>query len=179
MREAFVMIFLDLINLKKIRKAIVYLFCIVLTLWLQTMVFSRVAFLGAKPFFVPALVVAIGLFEGGIWGGVLGLVTGFYCDMSLSGNTIQFTVFCTACGFFSGCLVDFVINRRFVSYMLLAALTLLAAAFIQAAPLWLFRDTAPAPLFSVAGLQAVWSLPFAVLFYYITRAIAGMESTQT
>ena len=178
-KRLFVMIFLDLINLKKIRKAIIYLFCIVLTLWLQTMVFSRVAFLGAKPFFVPALVVAIGLFEGGVWGGALGLVAGFYCDMSLSGNSIQFMVFCTACGFLSGCLVDFVINRRFVSYMLLAALALLAAAFIQAAPLWLFHGTAPVPLFSVAGLQALWSLPFAVLFYYVTRAIAGMESAQS
>ncbi len=172
------MILIDLINLKKIRKAIIYLFCIFLALWLQTMVFSRVAILGAKPFFIPALVVAVGLFEGGIWGGLLGLVAGAYCDMSLSGNSIQFMVLFTFFGFLSGCLVDFVINRRFVSYLLLAALALLVSAFIQAAPLWLFRAAAPGPLFAVAALQSLWSMPFAVAFYYVTRAISGRGRTR-
>ena len=70
------MALLELINLRKARKAILYLVCIIIALWLQTMVLSRVVLLGAKPFFLPVLVVALGLFEGGVWGGMLGLAAG-------------------------------------------------------------------------------------------------------
>ena len=57
------MAFFELINLRKTRKAILYLLCIVVALWLQTMVLSRVVLWGAKPFFLPAFIVAIGLWD--------------------------------------------------------------------------------------------------------------------
>ena len=167
------MIFLDLINLEKIRKAILYLFCIAVTLWLQTSVFSRIAPLGVKPMFAPVIVVAIGLWEGGVWGGVLGLVTGLYCDMAYAGSTALFLVLFAAFGFFAGVLADFLINRRFVSYLIVTAAALLLTAAFQILPLWIFRGTALAVLAPVAGLQAAWSLPFAVPAYLAAKAISG------
>ena len=53
---------LELINIRKVRKALLYLLGIILALWLQTMVFSRLTLFGTKPMFIPALVVAIGMF---------------------------------------------------------------------------------------------------------------------
>ena len=53
------MVLFELISLRKVRKAVLYLLCVVAALWLQTMVLSRVEPLGAKPFYLPALVTAI------------------------------------------------------------------------------------------------------------------------
>ena len=171
------MAILELINLRKARKAIGYLLCIVVALWLQTMVFSRLVLLGAKPFFVPALIVAIGMFEGGVWGGMLGLAAGLGCLWSMAGSPVLFLVLLPVFGFLSGLLADFLINRRFLAYLLLAALALLVTALLQALPLWLFRGAAPRPLMTVALLQALWALPLAVPAYFVTKLLAGRERT--
>ena len=165
----------ELINLRKLRKAILYLICIVAALWLQTMVLSRVALLGAKPFFLPALIVAIGMFEGGVWGGVLGLIAGIGCDWSFSDSTVLFLILFAAFGFLSGLLSEFFINRSFFSFLLLAVLALAVTALCQVIPLWIFRGTAPEALFPVAGLQVLWSLPLAALSYPVVKRIAGRD----
>ncbi len=165
----------ELINLRRARKAILYLLSIIVTLWLQTMVFSRVVVLGARPFFVPALIVAIGLFEGGVWGGTLGLAAGLGCMLSMAGSPVLFLVLLPVFGFLSGLLAVFLINRRFVAYLLLALLALLITALLQALPLWIFRGTSPGPLFSVALLQTLWSLPLAVPAYFAAKLLAGRE----
>ena len=165
----------ELINLRKARKAIVYLLLIVVTVWLQTMVFSRLTLLGVKPFFVPALIVAIGLFEGGVWGGMLGLAAGIGCTLSMVGSPVLFLVLLPVFGFLSGLLADFLINRRFVSYLLLGALALLLTAVLQALPLLLFRGADARMLARVAGLQAVWSLPFLIPAYFAAKLLAVRE----
>ena len=165
--------FWDLIDLEKIRRAILYLLAIGVTLWLQTSVFSRVAPLGVKPMFAPVIVAAIGLWEGGVWGAVLGLVTGAACDMALAGSTALFLVLLTLFGFFSGVLADYFINRRFFAFLLLSAAALLLTAACQIFPLWVFRGAAISELWPVALLQAAWSLPFAIPAYFAAKAISG------
>ncbi|MBE6997891.1 MAG: hypothetical protein E7427_06950 [Ruminococcaceae bacterium] len=172
------MAILELINLRKARKAIGYLLCIVVALWLQTMVLSRLTLLGVKAFFLPAFIVAIGMWEGGAWGGALGLAAGVGCTLSMAGSPVLFVVLLPAFGFLSGLLADFIINRRFVSYMLLAVLALLLTAFLQALPLWLFHGAQPRGLFTVAALQAAWSVPFAVPTYFIAKRLAGHERSR-
>ena len=165
--------FLDLINLDKIRRAVLYLLSIIIALWLQTMVFSRIAPLGVKPFFLPVVVVAIGLWESGVWGAVLGLLTGLYTDMAMVESTVTFLILFSFFGFASGVLGEFVINRRFVSYMILTALALLVTAACQIVPLWIFRGAAPEALLPVALLQSAWGLPFAVPAYFAAKAVSG------
>lgn len=173
------MIFWDLIDLQKVRKAALHIIGIVLALWLQTMVLSRVQILGAKPFFLPALAVSVGLWEGGVWGALLGLFAGAYCDMCFSDSTVLFLLLFTAFGFFSGLLSDFLINRRFVSYLLLSAAALLITALCQIVPLWIFRGTPLSPLLETALYQTLWSLPFAVPLFFITRRVAGRERVRS
>ena len=169
------MALLELINLRKARKAIAYLVLIVVTNWLQTMVFSRVHLLNTVPFFVPALIVAIGMFEGGVWGGMLGLAAGLGCMLSMAGSPVLFLVLLPVFGFLSGLLADFLINRRFVAYLLLCALALLVTSLLQALPLWIFRGANPSALFTVALLQALWALPLAVPAYFAAKLLAGYE----
>lgn len=164
---------LELINIRKVRKALLYLLGIILALWLQTMVFSRLTLFGTKPMFIPALVVAIGMFEGGAWGGLLGLAAGIYCDICYSDSTVLFLVLFAALGFLSGLLTEFFINRRFLSYLVLAVLALLLTAFCQIAPLWIFKGVALRPLAVTALLQSALSLPFAVVIYFVIKALTG------
>ena len=169
------MVFLELINLQKVRRAILYLLCVVLAVWLQTMVLSRLEILGAKPFFVPAVAVAIGLYEGGIWGAMLGIAAGIGCDVCMSDSTVMYMVLFAAFGFFAGLLTRFFINRSFFAYLLLAVLALAITALFQIVPLWIFQGSAPGPLFSTAVLQVLWSLPLAALAYPAVRLIAGRQ----
>ena len=143
----------ELINLRKARKAILYLLCIVVAIWMQTMLLSRVTLLGVKAFFLPALIVAFGLFEGGVWGGMLGLAAGLGCMLSMAGSPVLFLVLLPVFGFLSGLLADFLINRRFVAYLLLCALALLVTSL----------------------LQALWALPLAVPAYFAAKLLAGYE----
>ena len=84
---------------------------------------------------------------------------------------ILFTVF----GFLSGMLSEFFITRSFFACMLLSVLALAVTALCQVIPLWIFRGTAPEALFPVAGLQVLWSLPFAALSFPVVKRIAGRD----
>jgi len=165
----------ELINLRKLRKAVLYIICIVAALWLQTMIFSRNGPLGVKPLFLPALIVVIGMFEGGVWGGLLGLLAGYFCDMNYSDSTVLFLILFSAYGFCSGLLTEFFINCRFLAYFLLTIFALLFTSFCQVLPFWIFRGTSLRLLAPIALLQSAWSLPFAVLFYFVVKHIAGRE----
>lgn len=166
---------LDLIDLKKIRRALLYAVCVIVTLGLQDMIFSRVELLGVHALFVPVTVVAIGLFEGGVWGCLFGLVTGYLCDMSFSANTVLFLVLFAVFGFLAGFLADFLVNRRFLSCAVLSALALFITPLCQIVPLWIFDGTPLSALLPTACLQALWSLPFIVPAYFAVRAIAARK----
>lgn len=164
---------LELINIEKVRKAILYLLFGLVCLWVQTMVLSRVRLLGVSPFFIPALAVAIGMFEDGVWGGAFGVVLGAYCDLCFTDSTVLFLILFAVLGFVAGMLTRYFINRRFFSYLVLAVPALLLTAGCQILPLLVFRGDAPGPLFGVAALQCLTALPFAAAAYAAVRRIAG------
>ena len=71
----------DLINKEKIHRVLWCALYMAVTVALQTTVFAHIALFGVHAMFVPAVVVAVGVFEGGTWGAVFGLVTGYFCAM--------------------------------------------------------------------------------------------------
>lgn len=68
--------------------------------------------------FMPAVVVAIGAFEGGVWGAALGLVTGFLTDISYD-NTVLFAALFPAIGFFAGVLTRWFVNASLFAYLVM------------------------------------------------------------
>ena len=166
------MAFLELIDFKKIRKALWYILCVIVTISLQNLLFSRVEILGVRAFFVPVIVIAIGVFEGAIWGAALGLLTGWFCDMNMLDSTATFLVLYAALGFASGFLTEFLINRRFFSYFVLAFAGLLITAVCQIVPLWIFKSTPLGDLLPTLLLQLAWSLPFSVPAYFAVKAVS-------
>ena len=172
------MVFLEYINLEKIRKALLYLLCVLVTLWLQTTIFSRLAPMGVKPFFVPVIAVAIGLWEGGVWGFVLGLITGLQCDMAYSESTVVYLILFSAFGFFSGVLGKFFLNRRFPGFVIVSAAALILTVGCQIVPFWVFRSVNLRYLFPVALMQVLWSLPFCIPAYFAVKYIALSDQTE-
>lgn len=169
------MVFLDLINLKKLRRAALYLLFLAGALWLQFSVLARLDILGAGPFLLPAAVVAIGMWEGGVWGGVLGLLAGFCCDLAMTESTVTFLILFSVYGFAGGVLADYFVNRRLLSCLILSALAMLLTALVQILPLWVFHGVGLDVLLPYALLQTLWSLPFAFPAFFLCRAVSGRD----
>lgn len=177
---------LDLIDLSKLRRGIVYGLLLAAGLILQNMIVSRITLLGVRAMLIPALVVGVGLFEGGVWGGVLGLAAGYFTDMGYSGTVVMFTVLLPAAGFFAGVLGKYMLHKGFVSYLFLTLLALAVIAFCQMFRfLFMVSDDAMGflrlylgggtawPVLRTGLLQTVWSLALSVPVYFPCRRIAA------
>lgn len=162
---------LDLINFDKLKRALLYFAVVAVVLAVQTLLFSRLRPLGAAPMFVPAVVTAIALFEGGVWGAVFGLVTGILCALRYSGTVVLFPLLFAAIGFFSGMLAQYVLNRRFFSYFALSVAAFVLTAFCQMFRPLFFLDAKPLAVLRIGLLQVLWSLPFPFLIYFPVKNI--------
>ena len=160
----------DLINREKLRRALLYLLYMLLCLLAQDSIFANLRLFGVNMLFLPAAVVAVGMFVDGVWGAVFGLVMGFLADISYD-NTALFTALFPALGFFSGVLSRWYVNRRFFAYMLVSTLAGAVTAFFQMLGL-LLRGHDFGPMLFTAVVQLVWSLPMAAALYFPCRAIA-------
>ena len=169
------MMLLDLLNGTKLRRAALYLLFLAGALWLQFSVLARLEILGVRLFLLPVAVVAIGMWEDGLWGGVLGLLAGFCCDLAMAESTVTFLILFSVYGFAAGVLAEFAVNRRLLSCLILSALALLLTALVQILPLWVFHGVGLDALLPYALLQTLWSLPFAVPAFYLCRAIGGKK----
>ena len=107
---------LDLIDLSKLRRAIVYAISLAVSLVLQNLIIGRITLFGVHALLVPSMVVAVALFEGGLWGGMLGLAAGYFMDMVYVDHVVLFTVLLPAVGFFTGTLGKYMLHKGFVSF---------------------------------------------------------------
>lgn len=166
---------LDMINIEKVRRAIVYFGVMLLVLLVQNDILSNFAIFGVHALIAPIAVVAVGFFEGGVWGGVFGLFMGLFCDMYLNDAPVLLTVVLPIIGFLSGALVMNFVNRRFFSFFFVCLAALVLTAICQ-----MFRFVALAnanilPVLLTAGLQTLWSLPFTLAIYYPCRRLSGVD----
>ncbi|MBR6113550.1 MAG: rod shape-determining protein MreD [Oscillospiraceae bacterium] len=154
---------------KKIRRGVLYMLYLLGFLLLQNVIFSHISPLGVRAMFMPALVVAVALFEGGSVGGYFGLAAGIVCDLYFAGQSVLFTVLFPVMGFTVGLLTDFYLNRRFFSYAVLAVLALFISAFAQMFALLFYYGQSSWALWRSAILQTLWSIPFIFPAYYICK----------
>ena len=134
------------INVKRVLSYALYMF---LALVAQNMLFTQFRLFGTCPMVLPAVAVAVGMFQGATWGSIFALVMGIFADMAF------------AAGFIS----QFFINRRFFAFMGAALAGLFVTALVQ------MLKTLAADGFSMAMvgtvlLQTLWSLPPAALAYF-------------
>jgi hypothetical protein len=166
---------LDIINIEKVRKAIVYCGVILAVLFVQNIILARIPIMGVRAFIAPIIVVAIGFFEGGVWGGVFGLIMGVSCDMSLNDSNVVLTVFFPIVGFAAGSLAMFSVNKRFFSFFFVSLAALVLTAACQMFKFIAIADANLLPVLITAGLQTLWSIPFTFAIYYPCRALSGVD----
>lgn len=166
---------LDTINIEKVRRAIVYFGVLLAVLFVQNALLSRAAPLGVYAFIAPIAVVAVGYFEGGVWGAVFGLFLGLFSDMSLNDAPVLLTVVFPVIGLLSGALAMFFVNKRFFSFFFVSLAALLLTAACQMFRFIATGGTELWPVFTVAGLQTLWSLPFTFAIYYPCRKLSAVD----
>lgn len=166
---------LDMINIIKVRKALLYGLILLGIVFFQEIVLSRIEILGVKPFITPMAAAAIGFYNGGVWGAVYGLLAGLSAAASLNGAPVMMTVIFPVIGFFAGALPMFLVSRRFISFLMINLGALILTALCQLFRFLVFTDTEILPLFITAGLQVLWSLPFIFIVYYPCRAVSRLD----
>ena len=154
---------------QRIRRGVLYALYLLGALLLQNVIFSHISPLGVRAMFMPALVVAVALFEGGSRGGYFGLAAGIACDLFFAGQSVLFTILFPVMGFAVGLLADFYLNRRFFSYAVLAVAALFVSAFAQMFALLVYHGQGSWALWRSAILQTLWSVPFIYPAYYICK----------
>lgn len=154
----------EILSRIKVRRLLRYALYLFLALMTQNMLFTQLRIAGVCPMILPAVAVAVGMFEGASWGALFSLIMGVFADMAFVENTILFTLLFPALAFASGFISTFFINRRFFAFMGAALLGLLITGLVQ-----MMRtvavDTFSAVMFRTVILQTLWSLPFATLAY--------------
>ena len=150
------------INTRRVLKYALFMF---LALLAQTMVLNRIRIAGVCPLVLPAVAVAVGMFEGATWGAIFSLLMGVFADMAFPENDVMFTVLFPALAFASGFVSQFFINRRFFAFMGVALVGLLVTGLVQMIHI-VAIDTFSTTMFSTVLLQTLWSLPLAVLAYF-------------
>lgn len=154
---------------EKARRTVLYGLMLLTAMLLQNVILSHIPLFGVRCMFVPALVAAVALFEGGWRGGLFGLAAGILCDLFFASQTVLFTVLFPLMGFAVGLLADFYLNRRFMTYVILAVLALLLAAFCQMFGLLIYKGENSWALWRTAILQTLWSTPFVFPSYYLCK----------
>ncbi len=162
---------LDLIDREKLRRCLLYFGYMLAVLLFQNMLFSRIQPLGVKALFVPAAVVAVGMFEGGVWGAVFGLFIGYFADIGFN-NSVLFLALFPVVGFFSGVFSRWFVNKRFFAFMIICVAALLFVTFFQMFRLLIFMGQDPGALFKTALIQIIWSLPLSAPLYFPVKTIS-------
>lgn len=161
LRETIAREFLSKIRVQRTLKYALYMFLALLT---QNMLFTQLRIAGVCPMILPAVAVAVGMFEGATWGAIFSLIMGIFADMAFVENMILFTVLFPALAFASGFVSTFFINRRFFAFVGAALIGLLITGFVQMLHI-VAVDTFSPVMFRTVILQTLWSLPFSVLAY--------------
>lgn len=166
---------LDMINLVKVRKAIIYFGVLLLVLFVQNIILSRISVFGVHAFIAPIAIVAVGFFEGGVWGGIFGLAMGLLCDMNLNDTKVMLTVIFPIIGFVSGATATYFVNKRFFSFFFVCLAALVLTAVCQMFKFVAIANANIFPVLITAGLQTLWSLPFTFALYYPCRSLSGVD----
>lgn len=150
------------INVKRLLKYALYMF---LSLMAQNMLFTQIRPFGVCPMVLPAVAVAVGMFEGATWGAVFSLIMGIFADMAFIENTVTFTILFPALSFAAGFVSQFHINRRFFAFMGVTLAALLVTGVVQMLKT-AAMDVWAGSMITTVLLQTLWSLPPAVLAYF-------------
>lgn len=142
-----------------------YALFMLLTLMAQNMILSHFRLFGSCPMVLPAVAVAVGMFEGATLGPLFSLIMGIFADMSFVEHTIFFALVLPALSFAAAFVSQFFINRHFFAFMGITLAALFITAVLQMLKT-LAGDTWSGAMLSTVIVQTLWSLPFSAVAYF-------------
>lgn len=142
-----------------------YALFMLLTLMAQNMILSHFRLFDSCPMVLPAVAVAVGMFEGATLGPLFSLIMGIFADMSFVEHTIFFALVLPALSFTAAFVSQFFINRRFFAFMGITLAALFITAVLQMLKT-LAGDTWSGAMLSTVIVQTLWSLPFSAVAYF-------------
>ena len=154
----------DLFTKQKTKRVLLYALYMLVVLLTQNILLCEVRPMGVCPMFLPAVAVAVGMFEGATWGTVFSMILGLFADMAYVENTVMFTILLPALAFGAGFVSQFLINRRFFAYMGASLAALLIGGAVQMLGVAV-KEGISTVMISTALLQAIWALPLAAAVY--------------
>ena len=155
----------ELLAKLNIRKTFGYVLYMLLVLVFQTMFLTQIRPLGVCCMFLPAAVVAVGMFEDPVPGAVFALILGVFADMAFVENVVLFTVLFPVLSFATGFVCRFFINRRFFAFIFTSIAALAVTAVVQMVRTAL-SDAWSISMLPTVVLQVLWSIPPAILSYF-------------
>ena len=155
----------DLFEKINIHRVLRYALFMLLTLMAQNMILSHFRLFGSCPMVLPAVAVAVGMFEGATLGPLFSLIMGIFADMSFVEHTIFFALVLPALSFTAAFVSQFCINRRFFAFMGITLAALFITAVLQMLKT-LAGDTWSGAMLSTVIVQTLWSLPFSAVAYF-------------
>lgn len=165
----------DLIDLTLLRRAVLYALLLGALFLTQDLLLAHLPLFGVRPLLLPAACAAVGLYDGGLWGGIFGLAAGALSAMGGGGGAVMLPLSLGAVGFFSGVLGQYLFRRGLVSCLVLSLGALALVTFCQMFRFLFFTDTDNAAVWRVGLLQIAWSLPWSVPISFPCRAIAEQD----
>lgn len=137
----------------------------ILAMFIQSLLFSRVSIFGYRGFILPAAAVAAGIYSDGVRGAVFGLILGLFADMSFSESVVTFTVLFPIIGFAAGVASMFYINKSFFAFITFSAAAILLTALVQMLLAVIVSGAEILPALITALAQTAVSLIPAALLY--------------
>lgn len=156
----------DFIEKIDFRRYLRYGLFVFLTLTAQNMVLGSMRIMGVCPTVLPAAAAAMGMFEGATFGPLFSLIMGLFADMAYVENKVFFTLLLPALSLGSAFISQFFINRRFFAFMGVSLIVLLICGTLQMLKT-LAADAFSMDMITVVAMQALWSLPFSALTYFM------------
>ena len=156
----------DFLEKLDFRKYLRYGLFVFLTLTAQNMLLGSLRIMGVCPTVLPAAAAALGMFEGATFGPVFSIIMGLFADMAYVENKVFFTLLLPALSLASAFISQFFINRRFFAFMGVSLIVLLITGTLLMLKT-LAADAFSTDMITVLVIQALWSLPFSALTYFM------------
>lgn len=154
-----------LIDMGKMRVFLEYAVYLLLSMLLQSLLFSRLSIFGVKGFILPAAAVAAGMFLGGVRGAVFGICLGLFTDLSFTDSTFMYTLVFSILGFGAGFASEFYINKSFFVFMVMSVAAVLLTGLVQLLSAVIFSGAELLPGLLTVLLQTALSIPPVMLLY--------------
>lgn len=143
-----------------------------LPVWIaETMILNRVPLLGVIPVLLPLAAMAVAMWEGGGSGAVFGLCVGVFADAIYPGIPGGMTLGLCVLGWLTGTVSQYALKQNFLGYFLCCAMDMGVLAVFRLLWCLLARLGSPEVVTLVALKEALWSLCFTPLIYWLFRLI--------